>query len=121
MVERRTMNLKPGKPMQVLIQALNFYDRTMQVDVDTVDGKPVQGNSRFICRITLDNNKTIVGPPQDNKQKAKDAACEKVLIEELDLTMPSEDVKIKKASSVLSPPYALHQLMLKQNVSTFAY
>ncbi|VIO90373.1 adenosine deaminase ADR-1C, putative [Brugia malayi] len=115
MVERRTMNLKPGKPMQVLIQALNFYDRTMQVDVDTVDGKPVQGNSRFICRITLDNNKTIVGPPQDNKQKAKDAACEKVLIEELDLTMPSEDVKIKKASSVLSPPYALHQLMLKQN------
>uniref|UniRef100_A0A158Q6T8 Double-stranded RNA-binding protein Staufen n=1 Tax=Elaeophora elaphi TaxID=1147741 RepID=A0A158Q6T8_9BILA len=115
MVERRTMNLKPGKPMQVLIQALNFYDRTMQVDVDTVDGKPVQGNSRFICRITLDNNKTIVGPPQDNKQKAKDSACEKVLLEELDLTVPSEDVRVKRAAAVLSPPYALHQLMLKQN------
>ncbi|VDK73744.1 unnamed protein product [Litomosoides sigmodontis] len=115
MVERRTMNLKPGKPMQVLIQALSFYDRTMQVDVDTVDGKPVQGNSRFICRITLDNNKTIIGPPEDNKQKAKDSACEKVLLEELDLTMPSEDIKVKKASAVLSAPYALHQLMLKQN------
>ncbi|VDK89386.1 unnamed protein product, partial [Onchocerca ochengi] len=135
MVERRTMNLKPGKPMQsklkhslflgvlcggniyleVLIQALNFYDRTMHVEVDTVDGKPVQGNSRFICRITLDNNKTIIGPPQDNKQKAKDSACEKVLLEELDLTMPSEDVRIKRAAAVLSPPYALHQLMLKQN------
>ncbi|MCP9259001.1 hypothetical protein DINM_001985 [Dirofilaria immitis] len=131
MVERRTMNLKPGKPMQafaflkllcggnicleVLIQALNFYDRTMQVDVDTVDGKPVQGNSRFICRITLDNNKTIIGPPQDNKQKAKDSACEKVLLEELDLTMPSEDVRVKRATAILSPPYALHQLMLKQN------
>ncbi|VBB29865.1 unnamed protein product [Acanthocheilonema viteae] len=115
MVERRTMNLKPGKPMQVLIQALNFYDRTMQVDVDTVDGKPVQGNSRFICRITLDNNKTIIGPPQDNKQKAKDSACEKVLLEELGLTMPSEDVRVKRAAAVLSPPYALHQLMLKQN------
>ncbi|EJD75490.1 double-stranded RNA-specific editase B2 [Loa loa] len=114
-VERRTMNLKPGKPMQVLIQALSFYDRTMQVDVDTVDGKPVQGNSRFICRITLDNNKTIIGPPQDNKQKAKDSACEKVLLEELDLTMPSEDAKVKRAAAVLSPPYALHQLMLKQN------
>uniref|UniRef100_A0A915PD45 Uncharacterized protein n=1 Tax=Setaria digitata TaxID=48799 RepID=A0A915PD45_9BILA len=114
MVERRTMNLKPGKPMQVLIQALSFYDRTMQVDVDTVDGKPVQGNSRFICRITLDNNKTIIGPPQDNKQKAKDSACEKVLLEELDLTMPSED-RMKRAAAVLSPPYALHQLMLKQN------
>ncbi|VDN31125.1 unnamed protein product [Gongylonema pulchrum] len=59
MVERRAMNLKPGKPMQVLIQALSFYDRTMQVDVDTVDGKPVQGNSRFICRITLDNNSRL--------------------------------------------------------------
>lgn len=63
---------------------------------------------------------TITGPPEDNKQKAKDSACEKVLLEELDLTMPSEDVKVKKAAAVLSAPYALHQLMLKQNVSAFS-
>ncbi|VDN06233.1 unnamed protein product [Thelazia callipaeda] len=114
-VERRTMNLKPGKPMQVLTQALSFYDRTMEVDVVTVDGKPVQGNSRFLCRITLDNNKTIVGPAHDTKQKAKDSACEKVLKEELEITWPLEDERLKRITEILSAPYALHQLMLKQD------
>lgn len=64
---------------------------------------------------------TIIGPPQDNKQKAKDSACEKVLLEELDLTMPSEDVRAKRAAAILSPPYALHQLMLKQNVCVLMF
>ncbi|VDN23891.1 unnamed protein product [Gongylonema pulchrum] len=77
MVERRAMNLKPGKPMQ-------FF-------------------------------RTICGLPQDNKQKAKDSACERVLIQELGLVMPYEDDSMKRAAAVLSPPYALHQLMVKQN------
>lgn len=71
--------------------------------------------STLACHIKF--LETIVGPPQDNKQKAKDSACEKVLLEELDLTMPLENARVKKAATVLSPPYALHQLMLKQNVS----
>lgn len=64
---------------------------------------------------------TITGPPQDNKQKAKDSACEKVLVEELGLTLPFEDLSLKRAAAVLSPPYALHQLMVKQNVSFLYY
>lgn len=60
---------------------------------------------------------TIVGPEEESKQKAKDAACLKVLTEELELTMPTpEDISLKRAASVLSPCYALYQLMLKQNV-----
>uniref|UniRef100_F1L042 Double-stranded RNA-specific editase B2 n=2 Tax=Ascaris suum TaxID=6253 RepID=F1L042_ASCSU len=91
----------------------------MLIDVDTADGKPPEPNSRFVAKITLDNEKTIVGPEEESKQKAKDAACLKVLTEELELTMPTpEDISLKRAASVLSPCYALYQLMLKQNRTT---
>lgn len=115
-VERRAISLRPGNPVQVLLQALSFYDRPMRIDVDTADEKPVEANSRFVAKITLDNDKTIVGPPEESKQKAKDAAALKVLTEELELSMPSEEeVSLKRAATVLSPCYALHALMLKQN------
>ncbi|VDM45597.1 unnamed protein product [Toxocara canis] len=117
-IERRAITLRPGNPVTVLLQALSFYDRTMRVDVDTADGKPPEPNSRFVAKITLDNEKTIIGPEEESKQKAKDAACLKVLTEELELSMPTaEDVTLKRAASVLSPCYALHHLMLKQNRS----
>ncbi|VDN22926.1 unnamed protein product [Gongylonema pulchrum] len=37
------------------------------------------------------------------------------MIQELGLVMPYEDDSMKRAAAVLSPPYALHQLMVKQN------
>uniref|UniRef100_A0A915C2S6 Double-stranded RNA-specific editase B2 n=2 Tax=Parascaris univalens TaxID=6257 RepID=A0A915C2S6_PARUN len=118
-IERRAITLRPGNPVTVLLQALSFYDRSMLIDVDTADGKLPEPNSRFVAKITLDNEKTIVGPEEESKQKAKDAACLKVLTEELELTMPTpEDISLKRAASVLSPCYALYQLMLKQSRTT---
>uniref|UniRef100_A0A914R1F7 DRBM domain-containing protein n=1 Tax=Parascaris equorum TaxID=6256 RepID=A0A914R1F7_PAREQ len=74
-IERRAITLRPGNPVTVLLQALSFYDRSMLIDVDTADGKLPEPNSRFVAKITLDNEKTIVGPEEESKQKAKDAAC----------------------------------------------
>lgn len=61
----------------------------------------------------------IIGPEEATKQKAKEAACLKVLTEELELQMPDEeDATLRKAATMLSPPYALYQLLLKQDVSS---
>ena len=39
----------------MLLQALSFYDRSVCIDSDTGDEKPVEPNSRFVAKCILDN------------------------------------------------------------------
>lgn len=64
----------------------------------------------------------FIGPAETSIAEAKNSAYLRV-IEELGFHMPAEeeDIPLKKTSSVLSPCYALHHLMLKQNVHFFSF
>lgn len=57
-----------------------------------------------------------MGPEEATKQRAKEATSLKVLLEDLELFMPDEeDVSLRKAATMLSPTYALYQLLSKQD------
>ncbi|MFH4982317.1 hypothetical protein AB6A40_009026 [Gnathostoma spinigerum] len=117
-IEKRSVSLRPGKPAQVLLQALNFYGRSMKIEMCKVSsGKTVAGSSeRFMAKITIDNNITIEGPVEESPALAKDSACMKVLTEHLELEMPKEeDINLRRAATVLSPCYALHFILSKRN------
>uniref|UniRef100_A0A0N5A8L0 DRBM domain-containing protein n=1 Tax=Syphacia muris TaxID=451379 RepID=A0A0N5A8L0_9BILA len=111
-VEKTAIVLRPSHPMQVLLQALSFYDRSVHIETDVVDEKPVGSKNRFVAKCVLDNEIRIAGPVEDTRQKAKESLCLQVITKELGLEMPTGS--LKRPYSSYTPCSALHTLMIKQ-------
>ncbi|MFH4981361.1 hypothetical protein AB6A40_008070 [Gnathostoma spinigerum] len=112
--EKKVITLHPGSPMSVMMQALAYYDREWKMVVETWDSKPAEAGSKWVAKVLLDGKIEIEGTYEESKAKAKDSCATKVITEELGLDMPTEEsLSIKRAVTMLSPSYTLHQLMAK--------